>query len=213
MTGSCWRLLAALWLIFAAPTGLRGQDRGEGPIPLLARKLVGLRAFPPSRPGRIPVSPNLPPQFPGIPGTTIFTQMVNAAGTIFSGRVTAIGRVPLSPGQAASSTTITFQVERAMRGVSAGETLTIHEWAGLWTSRERYRVGESVLLFLYPPGKLGLTSPVAGPMGRFAMDSQGRILMNGQHSASLVADPILGGKTVIPYADFALAVRRSSREE
>jgi len=213
MTGSCWRLLAALWLIFVAQTGLRGQDRGEDRTPFLPPKLERLRALPLRKPGRIPVSPNLPPQFPGVPGTTIFKQMVNAAGTIFSGRVTAIGRVPLSPGQAASSTTITFQVERAMRGVSAGETLTIHEWAGLWTSGERYRIGESVLLFLYPPGKSGLTSPVAGPMGRFAMDSQGRILMNGQHSASMVADPILGRRTVIPYAAFALAVRRSSREE
>jgi hypothetical protein len=50
-------------------------------------------------------------------------------------------------------------------------------------------------------------------MGRFAMDSEGKIVMSAQHVATLAADPILGGKTVVPYADFALAVRRSSRKE
>jgi hypothetical protein len=50
-------------------------------------------------------------------------------------------------------------------------------------------------------------------MGRFAMDSQGQVVMDPQHIAMLGADPILGGKTIVPYADFALAVDRSSREE
>jgi hypothetical protein len=50
-------------------------------------------------------------------------------------------------------------------------------------------------------------------MGRFAMDSQGQILMNPLHAANLAADPILDGKIVVPYADFVLAVRRSSGEK
>jgi hypothetical protein len=41
-----------------------------------------------------------------------------------------------------------------------GQVLTVHEWAGLWSSGKRYCVGERVFLFLYPPGKLGLTSVV-----------------------------------------------------
>jgi hypothetical protein len=213
MAGSCWRLLAALSLIFVAPVLLRGQDTVEDRVPVLAPELGMLRHSPLLGPVRFPMSPNFPRPSPVAPGTLVFQQIVGAAGIIFSGRVTAIGRVPLAPGQGPSSTTVTFQVERAMRGSSPGQILTIHEWAGLWTSGERYHVGESVLLFLYPPGKLGLTSPVAGAMGRFALDSRGRILMNGRHSANSAADPILGGKTVVPYADFALAVRRSSREE
>jgi hypothetical protein len=104
-----------------------------------------------------------------------------------------------------------------MRGTSAGQSLTIHEWAGLWTNGERYRVGEHVLLFLYSPSKLGLTSPVAGAIGKFAMDSQGRIMMNAQQAAALAADPVLaggtGGKSVVTYADFAQAVRRSGGEK
>ena len=100
-----------------------------------------------------------------------------------------------------------------MRGASAGQNLTIHEWAGLWNRGERYRVGERVLLFLYSPSRLGLTSPVAGPIGRFAIKDKGEILLTPQHIHSLATDPILGGKTIAPYADFSLAVQRSSREE
>jgi len=98
-----------------------------------------------------------------------------------------------------------------MRGAAPGQSLTIHEWAGLWSSGERYRVGERVLLFLYSPGKLGLTSPVAGAMGRFAIDSRGRIVISAQHLAALGS--VLGGKAVVPYGDFVEAVRRSSGEE
>jgi hypothetical protein len=116
-------------------------------------------------------------------------------------------------GRAETSTNVTFLVERAMRGTSPGRSLTIREWAGLWTSGERYRVGERVLLFLYSPSKLGLTSPVAGALGRFAMDSEGRIVLSPWHAAALADDPILGGKTVIPYADFIQAMRRSGGEE
>jgi hypothetical protein len=89
---------------------------------------------------------------------------------------------------------VTFQVEHALRGTTTGQNLTIHEWAGLWNTKERYRVGERVLLFLYPPSKLGLTSPVAGPMGRFAIDPQGRIKTNVQNISVLASDPVIGQK-------------------
>ena len=104
-----------------------------------------------------------------------------------------------------------------MRGTSAGQSLTIHEWAGLWISGERYRVGERVLLFLYSPSKLGLTSPVAGGIGKFSVDAQGRIVMNAMQAATVAVDPVLavrtGGKSVVLYADFAQAVQRSGGEK
>ncbi len=146
-----------------------------------------------------------------MPGTGILPQLVRVAGIIFSGRVTSIGRARSSHGQAPASTTITFRVEHGMRGAAAGHSLTIHEWAGLWASGERYRVGERVLLFLYAPSRLGLTSPVAGTMGRFAMDSQGGIVLTPLHAAAFAADSILGGRTVVSYAEFLEAVR--NREE
>jgi hypothetical protein len=221
MAGSCWRLLAAFLLIFMAPAFLRGQgaaaDRSPGIAPVSGPDLQHLRYSSPTAPVWIP-PPGLPRPYAVAPGRIVFQQLVfrqlvSAAGIIFSGQVTFIGRRPAFSGQDHASTTVTFQVEHAIRGVSPGQKLTIHEWAGLWTSGERYYVGERVLLFLYSPGKLGLTSPVAGAMGRFALDSRGAILMSPQHVATLAGDTILGGKTVVPYADFAQAVRRSSGEQ
>ena len=214
MTGICWRLLAVFSLMFVATTFLRGQAAAADRVPAFAPILTttpALRSHSTIAPVWIP-PPRLPVHSPIVPGA-IFPQVVRAAGIIFSGRVTSIGRKPSSGGQATASTAVTFQVERAMRGASAGQSLTIHEWAGLWTSGERYRIGERMLLFLYFPGKLGLTSPVSGAMGRFAMDSHGRIIIGAQQAAILAADSILRGKTVVPYADFAQAVRHSRGEE
>ena len=201
--------------IFVAPTFLRGQaaaDRVPSLAPALTTSPEPLRFTSPVAPVWIP-PPRLPGPSPVSPGTVIFPQLVRAAGIIFSGRVTSIGRNPSSGGEATASTTVTFQVERAMRGASVGQSLTIHEWAGLWISGERYRIGERVLLFLYSPGRLGLTSPVSGAMGRFAMDSQGRIMIGAQQAAILAANPILRGKTIASYTDFAQAVRHSRGEE
>jgi hypothetical protein len=218
MIGSCRRLLTAFSLIFVASMFLYGQDTGRDRAAVLAPNLAPSLYTAPNAPvrgavGRYPVAQGpivfQQPVFQQL----IFQQLVHAAGIIFSGRVTFIGRAALTSGQDAASTAVTFQVEHAMRGASAGQNLTIHEWAGLWNSGERYHVGERLLLFLYSPGKLGLTSPVAGAMGRFAMDSQGKIVMSAEHVQALAEDPILGGKTVVAYTDFALAVRRSSGEE
>jgi hypothetical protein len=70
-----------------------------------------------------------------------------------------------------------------------------------------------VLLFLYPPSKLGLTSSVAGEMGRFTVDLWGHVLLSAQHLSAFRADPLLGGKSRLTLSDFAMAVRRASEEE
>jgi hypothetical protein len=221
MAGCCWRLLAAFLLIFIAPTFLIGQDAAER---LPARSPAVAPDLPPPLSPSAPVAPvwipppNLPRPYPIIPGTiglqqNVLQQLVHSAGMIFSGRVISVGRATSSLGPDQASTAITFQVEHAIHGTSPNQTLTIHEWAGLWPRGERYHVGDRVLLFLYNPSKLGLTSPVAGALGRFALDSQGKIVMDPQHFAVFAVDPMLGGKTVVPYPDFALAVRHYSREE
>jgi hypothetical protein len=232
MAGSCWRLLAACSLILVAPIVLRGQDaavdrspvdRSQVRVPFVTLSGVEVPApGPPKLPDLpiapiritpLPILPRQPGHYPVVPGTGILKQLVRAAGIIFSGSVISIGPPASASGQDQSSTSVTFRVEYALRGSTVGQSLTIHEWAALWASGERYRVGEHVLLFLYAPSKLGLTSPVGGTMGRFAMDSHGQVVMNPQHVATLAADPILGGKTVISYSDLALAIRRSSGEE
>jgi hypothetical protein len=257
MAGSVRRLLAVFWLVFGTALLLHGQDAAADREHTLTPSVVG----------------NSPPVFP---------RLVRAAGIIFSGRVTSVGRTGFEwvgygqPGAAktgpakmgpvktgavktapirtasaaradAGSTAVTFQVEHAIRGAVAGQRLTIYEWAGLWRNGERYRVGEQVLLFLYSPSRLGLTSPVAGIMGRFAMDSRGRVVMSALHMAMLGSDPVFAGQswaglawdgqswagqsragqvfpeqsfggeitrgvTSIPYADFEIAIRRSSEE-
>jgi hypothetical protein len=221
MPASCRRLLAAFLLIFAVPMLLCAQDgvadRSTARAAVLAPKPAPLSYSAPTEPVWGTPSPDLSPRYAGSPGTgvfrqLVFRQLVRAAGIIFSGRVASIGQSASFSRPDPASTVVTFQVEHAIRGTSAGQNLTIHEWAGLRLSGEHYHIGERVLLFLYSPSKLGLTSPVAGAMGRFAMNSQGQVEMSAQHVAALAADPMLGGKTVVPYADFALAVRRASFE-
>ena len=100
------------------------------------------------------------------------------AGYIFAGTVKAVRRITPRARPRVATVQITFHVDKAIRGVRAGQTLSVREWAGLWESGERYRPGERVLLFLYPPSKLGLTSPVGGPAGRFKMDEDGQVILD-----------------------------------
>jgi hypothetical protein len=100
---------------------------------------------------------------------------VRSSGLIFSGTAVKIEHLKLarSPG----ITQITFRVESAIRGVRQGHLVKVREWEGLWSTGERYRAGERVLLFLYPNSKLGLTSPVGGALGRYQIDNAGRVLV------------------------------------
>jgi hypothetical protein len=140
-------------------------------------------------------------------------QFVRAAGIIFSGTVRKIERHPAMPGQTIETVAVTFHVENAIRGTSRGRDLTIRQWSGLWASGQRYRVGERVLLLLYPNSKLGLTSWVGGPLGRFAVDANGRVSLTAQHQAVFRKDPAVGGKSQARLSDFALAVRQAREEE
>lgn len=207
MAESCWRLLAAFLLILAAAL-LRGQDATnrapalapDGKVVLFSAAPDGVRLHAPGLPQRYPVSS----------GPLTFQEIARVAGIIFSGRVISVGRFARFGEHRPPSNAVTFQVEQALRGTSAGRSLTIREWAGLWTAGEHYHVGDRVLLFLYPRSRLGLTSPVGGAMGRFAMDASGAVLVSAPQAATLAADPILGRKAVLSYTDFALAVRRFS---
>jgi hypothetical protein len=142
-----------------------------------------------------------------------FPQFVRAAGTIFSGTVTKIERRAATGGQSVETVSVTFHVENAVRGATPGQNLTVTQWIGLWASGQRYRVGERVLLILYPNSKLGLTSAVGGSLGRFAVDRAGWVLLTAEHVAAFRGDPVLGGKSRARFGDFALAVRHASEEE
>jgi hypothetical protein len=62
---------------------------------------------------------------------------------IFAGTVTSILPVRAAGSLEMESVQVTFQVEQAVRGARIGQSLTIREWAGLWSSGERYPVGEA----------------------------------------------------------------------
>jgi hypothetical protein len=68
---------------------------------------------------------------------------------------------------------LSFRVDKAIAGVEQGQVLTIHEWAGAWSMHRPMTRGQHILIFLYPPSRLGLTSPVGGSLGQVALDLSG----------------------------------------
>lgn len=205
-------LLTGLSVVLA-PTIVEGQEARSS----TARQRPGLKYVTP----RIPL-PNLPiretgasvpPFLAGGGEATEFSRLVRAAGIIFSGTVTKIQPTRSANRQSVTTVAITFRIENVLRGNAARRELTIHEWNGLWSAGQRYRVGERVLLFLYPQSKLGLTSAVGGPMGRFAMDANGTVLLTRQHISALGRHPVLGGKSRVRFSEFASAVKQAREGE
>jgi hypothetical protein len=113
-------------------------------------------------------------------------QLSRRAGMIFAGTVltaatptgtttviTQTGAAdPAVPGTT-PAVQVRFRVDRAIAGVERGQILTIHEWAGAWSMHRPMRSGQHILIFLYPPSRLGLTSPVGGSLGQVALDPSG----------------------------------------
>lgn len=105
----------------------------------------------------------------------ISRRLLHDSGKIFSGTVLQVEHRSSDPNGALATTRIVFRVEEAIRDVRRGQIVEINEWAGLWESGEHYHPGERVLLFLYPPSRLGLTSPVGNRAGRFTVNRAGLI--------------------------------------
>jgi len=119
-------------------------------------------------------------------------QMTRQAGYIFVGRVSTIDFVAPPSGEMATAR-VTFQVEQGLRGVRSGGSLSIREWAGLWGGKARYRVGERLLLFLYPQSRLGLTSTVGGAQGKFAVNRDGLVVVSTEQQLLLSRERLGGG--------------------
>jgi hypothetical protein len=137
------------------------------------------------------------------------------AGLIFSGTVLSVERRPASRASEIETIEVHFRVEQPVRGVRAGQTVSIREWAGLWVSGARYHVGERRMLFLYPPSKLGLTSPVAG-LGSFAVDRAGWLRPTPRQRQLLDEEGflprVIDSNHRIAVRDFARTVRRAAEE-
>ncbi|HEY1800643.1 MAG TPA: hypothetical protein VGG46_06875 [Terriglobales bacterium] len=140
-----------------------------------------------------------------------FSQVMGASGYIFEGSVTKIQWVKPRNLQDVATVQITFRVAQGIRGAQTGQMLSVKEWAGAWNSNDHYRVGQNVVLFLYRPSKLGLTSPVSGPVGEFVVGTNSFIGFTQQQQNSLSSDPALGpafgSKTSVSSSEFTSAIR------
>ncbi len=209
-------VLCLLVLSLLIPAFVAGQTDRASPVRPFVRPLAVRPALhsPMAVPSDDPEFAPIVRGFPKNPAQPIgLSQLVRAAGMIFSGTVTHIERRAAISGHSVETVAITFHVENAIRGATQGETLTISQWIGLWSSGQRYRLGQRVLLFLYPRSKLGLTSSVAGEIGRFDVDAWDRVLLSAHHLSAFRVDPLLGGRSHVRFRDFALAVRQACEEE
>jgi hypothetical protein len=132
----------------------------------------------------------------------VWRHLARSSGQIFAGTVLYVERQKSALSGPIATTSIRFRVDEAIRGVKKGQTLEVKEWAGLWQTGERYHPGERVLLFLYPPSRLGLTSPVGHQAGRFPVESTGRVLIR---DAGVV-------RTRVEIRKVVRAIRQAERE-
>jgi hypothetical protein len=105
-------------------------------------------------------------------------ELSRRAGMIFVGTViTGASQSPRTD-QGVASVEISLRVDRAIAGVEPGQVVIIHEWTGALSSHPTMHTGEHLLLFLYPPSRLGLTSPVGGAQGQLRLDSLGESIVD-----------------------------------
>ena len=97
------------------------------------------------------------------------------AQVIFSGTVLSVESQPARKGRPLPLIVTKFRVDRAIVNVKAGQIVTVREWAGAWAAHRAMTRGERLLLFLYPPSKLGLTSPVGGRLGQIVLNPRGEV--------------------------------------
>jgi hypothetical protein len=103
--------------------------------------------------------------------------MSRVAGMIFSGTVLSIHAQPVDKRQTLPLVVTKFRVDQAIAGVRPGETLSIREWAGALDLQRAMIPGQRLLIFLYPPSRLGFTSPVGGRAGVVARDARGNVVL------------------------------------
>ncbi len=110
-------------------------------------------------------------------------QLSRRAGMIFAGTVLSAAAQTVNSQTAATdridpgttpAVQLSFHVDEAIAGVERGQVLTIHEWAGAWSMHRPMSKGQHFLILLYPPSRLGLTSPVGGSLGQIALDASGQ---------------------------------------
>jgi hypothetical protein len=162
--------------------------------------------------GLIAVGAALPAPAQAVGQRLDLATMTERAGTIVSGRVTEIrsGCHPKYPNVGALF--ITLKVNEMIKGAPA-QTITFMQFSGRATQSSTkpismarslphmpmFRVGEEIVLFLYPPSSVGFTSPVGGEQGKFIVHrSPGQpvtIISEGGNGQLIVEGPLPAGLT------------------
>ena len=120
-------------------------------------------------------------------------QLSRRAGMIFAG--TVLGSTPPTTTTDHAvpapipAVQLSLRVDRAIAGVKRGQVLTIREWAGAWSMQRPMVKGQHILIFLYPPSRLGLTSPVGGSLGQVALDSSGKNVSKSEPRPAAAVGP------------------------
>jgi hypothetical protein len=137
------------------------------------------------------------------------------AGLIFAGTVLSLQCVRPSRPNETESVEVRFRVDQPVRGASLGPIVRIREWGGLWVGRPPYLAGQRLMVFLYLPSRLGLTSLVTG-IGNFPVDRQGWLQPSPaqqkmlDESGVLSRIPVRGGRMTV--RDFAQILRTRAAE-
>lgn len=138
--------------------------------------------------------------------------LARTAGPIFRGTVISVTPGAADQAGRVNTVEIRFRVDRSMRGPRKGEIFVLREWAGLWLAGNRYRPGERVFLFLYPESPAGLSSPVGGRRGRFAVDDGGRVVVPSMHTPDGRKKFRSSGSRGMAFQKFARLVREATEE-
>jgi hypothetical protein len=132
-------------------------------------------------------------------------EVVDAAGAIFSGKVTKVW----SERDAATGFIITYtqiEIQDAVRGANGGR-FTFKQYGGSYgglhvavADMSYFSEGEEVVAFLYPASSLGLTSPVGTNEGKLAVrldPDKGKRMVYGNFLHVKMLEPVLG-KSALP---------------
>jgi hypothetical protein len=112
-------------------------------------------------------------------------ELSRRAGMIFAGTVLTAATQTAATDRAVPAVQLSFRVDHAIAGVERGEILTIHEWAGAWSMHRPMSSGQHILIFLYPPSRLGFTSPVGGSLGQVVLDPSGKNVAEQKPAAAI----------------------------
>ena len=151
-------------------------------VALLLGCAAGISPSPPAAVANPPAAPQTVTQ-------PAAADLSSHAAVIFRGTVIALEPVPTPP-DGVGAMRVRFRVDEGFRGAQTGQLFTLTEWQGLWSSGDRYRVGEPLLLYLYAPASAsGLASPVSGYAGLISLAPSSSPPETGGWAASFEPQP------------------------